>query len=80
MERRAMPLTETSVLKEPWDVDRRLAELAVSRAGLLKVRDVALTESANATPNHCANAAGTFRLSAGHVGAPRSVCRHPLEG
>jgi hypothetical protein len=56
---------EARVLKEPWDVDRRLAELTLSRDGLLNARDVALSEAANATPNHCANAAGTFSYQQG---------------
>lgn len=60
-----MPWIETSVLKETWDVDRRLRELALSRGSLLVVRDVALNEAANATPNHCANAAGTFSYQHG---------------
>jgi hypothetical protein len=60
-----MPWTETQVLKVSLDVDRRLAELALSRKGLLKARDVALNEAANATPNHCANAAGTFSYQQG---------------
>lgn len=60
-----MPWAETQVLKEPGDADRRLAELTLDRAGLLKVRDIALAEAANATPNHCANAAGTFSYQHG---------------
>jgi hypothetical protein len=65
MERGGMPWIETRVLKEVWDVERRLRELALSRAGLLVIRDVALNEAANATPNHCANAAGTFSYQHG---------------
>ena len=60
-----MPWIETRMLKDPWDVDRRLAELALTRAGLLAVRDVALGEAANATPHHCANAWGTFSYQQG---------------
>lgn len=60
-----MDWVETRVLNEPWDVDRRLAELLLDRKGLLRARDVALGEAANATPNHCANAAGTFSYQHG---------------
>lgn len=60
-----MAWTETRLVKEPWDVDRRLAELALTRSDLLAVRDVALGEAANATPNHCANAWGTFSYQQG---------------
>ncbi len=55
-----MAVVETKVSREPWDVDRRLAELGLNREKLLLVRDVAISESANATPFHAANAAGTF--------------------
>lgn len=60
-----MAWIETRVLKEPWDVDGRLHELGLSRSGLLITRDVALHEAAIATPNHCANAAGTFSYQHG---------------
>jgi hypothetical protein len=70
-----MDTTETVVLKETWDVDRRLAELALTRTGLLKVRQIALAAGADATPFHPANAAGTlayqhgtFALRDGFVG------------
>lgn len=60
-----MARIETRLLKEPWDVDRRLNELGLSRSGLLRARDVALNEAANVTLNHCANAAGTFSYQHG---------------
>lgn len=60
-----MPWTETRVLKEPWDVEPRLMALAVNREGLLRARDMALNEAAIATPNHCANASGTFSYQHG---------------
>jgi hypothetical protein len=70
-----MTIVETKLLIEPWDVDRRLSEMRLLRPKLLKVRDIALHESANATPFHPANAAGTFAyqhgtwaLRDGHVG------------
>ena len=55
-----MDAIKTVVLREPWDVDRRLIEITLSHSGLLEVRDVAVNESANATPFHAANDAGTF--------------------
>jgi hypothetical protein len=55
-----MAVVEARILKEPWDVDRRLQEIDLVRDGLLISRDVALHESANATPFHPANAPGTF--------------------
>ncbi len=60
-----MSAVETKVLREEWDVDRRLAELRLTREGLLKVVAVALAEAANATPLHPANAAGTFAYQHG---------------
>jgi len=55
-----MDVVKTVVIRDLWDVDRRLSELRLTRKGLLAARDVALHESANATPFHPANAAGTF--------------------
>jgi hypothetical protein len=55
-----MDLVKTIVVREPWDVDRRLSELRLTRKGLLAARDVALHESANATPFHPANTAGAL--------------------
>lgn len=55
-----MAHAKTIIYRDPWDVDRRLAELGLSRAALLKAVAIALQESRNATPYHCANAAGTF--------------------
>lgn len=60
-----MDVIETKVLREPWDVDRRLKEMGLSRKGLLAARDVAMNEGANATPFHPANAAGTFAYQHG---------------
>jgi hypothetical protein len=51
---------ETIVRRDALDVDRRLAELGVSRAVLVRAAAVAVHEGRNATPYHCANAAGTF--------------------
>jgi hypothetical protein len=61
----SLPLIETQVLRDPWDVDRRLSELRLTRQKLLDARAVALQEAANATPYHCANAAGTFSYQHG---------------
>jgi hypothetical protein len=55
-----MDRIQTRLLREFWDVDGRLAEMQLTRKGLLSARDVALQESANATAFHPANAAGTF--------------------
>lgn len=60
-----MAMIETKVLREAWDVDRRLSELGLARATLLEVRDVALSAAANATNFHPANAAGTFSYQDG---------------
>ena len=53
-----MDFVETLVRREPWDVDRRLAELSLTREGLLKVVTAALAAAADATPFHPANAPG----------------------
>ena len=58
-------MIETQVWKEPWDVDRRLAELELRRDALLKVVNIALSAGADATPYHPANAEGTFRYQYG---------------
>ena len=58
-------MIETQVWKEPWDADRRLAELGLQRAALLTVVNVALSAGADATPYHPANAEGTLRYQNG---------------
>lgn len=61
-----MSMVETVVVREPWDVARRLAELQLGPlARLLKVRSVAISASADATDFHPANAAGTFSYQHG---------------
>ncbi|ABE64087.1 hypothetical protein Nham_3356 [Nitrobacter hamburgensis X14] len=55
-----MEFVHTTLLKEPWDVDRRLNAMTLVHSKLLQIRDVAVNEAANATPFHAANAAGTF--------------------
>jgi hypothetical protein len=58
----------TVVRKEPWDVDARLAGLSLTRPGLLKVRTVARSAAADATPFHPLNAAGTLAYQHGTFG------------
>lgn len=60
-----MGFVQTIVRREPWDVHPRLAELGTSLEALLRIRSVARSEAANATPFHCANAAGTFAYQHG---------------
>ena len=55
-----MPYVETKLVRDPWDADRRLKEMRLDMTKLLKVRDIARNSSANATPFHPLNAAGTF--------------------
>lgn len=52
--------TETIHLREPWNVDRRLTELGLTKEGLIRVVLVARAERNNATDLHPANAPGTF--------------------
>jgi hypothetical protein len=52
--------TDTILLKELWDVDRRLAELGLTKEGLIRAVHVARAERNNATDLHPANAPGTF--------------------
>lgn len=63
-----MDSVESVVLREPWDVDRRLTELQLNRNRLLKVRLQAVSAAADATPFHPANAAGTFSYQYGTWG------------
>ncbi len=61
-----MSMIETIILREPWDVDRRLAELHLGPlTRLLKVVAVAISAGADATAFHPANAAGTFSYQHG---------------
>lgn len=54
-------MAETVVRREPWEVAERLAELQLGTVEqLLRVRTAAISASADATPFHPANAAGTF--------------------
>jgi hypothetical protein len=65
MERFSMEMIETVIRREPWDVDRRLAELKLDRGRLLKVRSIAISAGADATPFHPANATGTLSYQHG---------------
>jgi hypothetical protein len=60
-----MELLATQILREPWEVDPRLAELGLTRKGLLRVAAIATDAAMTATPYHCANAAGTFAYQYG---------------
>ena len=63
-----MMMTETIVLQEPWDVNRRLWELQLGPRPLerlMKVVLAAISAGADATPFHPANAAGTFSYQHG---------------
>jgi hypothetical protein len=61
-----MSMTETVVRRETWEVAERLAELQLGPIDkLLRVRAVAISASADATPFHPANAAGTFAYQHG---------------
>lgn len=61
-----MSLIQTVILREPWDVDRRLEELHIGpRFRLLAVVRVALSAGADATAFHPANSAGTFSYHQG---------------
>lgn len=51
---------ETRRLDEPWDVDRRITELGLTKDGLVNAVQAARTASGNATALHPSNAAGTF--------------------
>src|SRR6266704_2583118 len=60
-----MPLSETKILREVWEVQPRLVALQTSLEKLLRVRAVAIGAAADATPFHPANAAGTFSYQHG---------------
>ena len=58
-------MIETLVYREPQDINRRITDLGLTIKGLNRVREVALGASAEATPFHPANAAGTFAYQHG---------------
>jgi hypothetical protein len=55
-----LDIIKATILHEPWDVDRRIYEMQLTREGLLSARTIAMNEAAYATPFHPSNAAGTF--------------------
>jgi hypothetical protein len=64
-----MSLVKTVIRREPWEVEARLAELKLGPVGrLLKVRSMAISAAADATPFHPANAPGTFAYHHGTFG------------
>lgn len=48
------------IRRDPWDVEPILKKMNMTAVGICRVRDVALTERANATAFHPVNAPGTF--------------------
>lgn len=60
-----MTMIATRYVKEPFDVEARLAELGTSLATLLEIRNIAMSASGNATLFHAANAGGTFAYQDG---------------
>jgi hypothetical protein len=60
-----MPLVETKIYRDQWDVVLRLSQMGLSRAKLLAAVAVAIHERSNATPFHPVNAAGTFAYQHG---------------
>ena len=66
MEHSAVSMVETVVRREPWEVGARLVELQLQPIEkLLRVRSIAIAASADATPFHPANAAGTLAYQHG---------------
>jgi hypothetical protein len=77
-----MARVATVVRKQPWDVEARLHGLNLDRPGMLKVRTVARSAAADATPFHPLNSPGTlayhfgtFALRDGNVGKNWQVAR-----
>jgi hypothetical protein len=63
-----MPMLETRILRNPWDVDPELIRRDLTRDGLLKVCTMASAAGADATPFHAANAAGSLTYHYGIYG------------
>ena len=61
----SMDVVEAIILREPWEISRRLQELTLPKNKLLEVRDIAIHEGSNATEFHAANASGTFKYHHG---------------
>ncbi len=60
-----MKHVQSIVRRESWEVEPRLSGMSLRSAGLLRVRDVAMTARANVTDYHAANASGTFAYQDG---------------
>jgi hypothetical protein len=58
-------MVKTRILREPWEVEARLAEMGLEKSKLLTVRSTAVGAAADATRFHPANAAGTFSYQHG---------------
>lgn len=63
-----MALPQTVVLRGPWEVEPRLIEFGLNKAGLLRARDLAVGAAADVTNFFCANSAGTFSYHYGVFG------------
>lgn len=70
-----MSFAITKYFREPWESDKRLSEMQLTKQPLLDTVDIAVDAAGEKTPFHCANAAGTFSyqygtfaLRANHVG------------
>lgn len=71
-----MSMVETVVRRDPWEVATRLAELQLGPIErLLRVSSVAISASADATPFHPANAAGTLAYQHGTFALRDEYCR-----
>lgn len=58
-------MIEIQTLREPWEVDSRLAQMGLGKKTLLECVSVAVSAAADVTPFHAANAAGTFSYQHG---------------
>lgn len=70
----SLSLDRTALRRKPWDVDSRLADLNLTRSGLLRVRNTAILAARDTTPDHCANAFGTFAYQYGSWGLRHVFC------
>src|SRR5690348_9068068 len=59
---------EQRTLRQPHEVDLRVAEMDLSREKLLRVRDMALGAGADVNDFFCSNSAGTFKHHYGVFG------------
>ncbi len=61
-----MDSVATIILRQPWETEPRLKELALHKRGLLEVRDIARHEASNATAFHAATRPGPIPITAEH--------------